>query len=103
MPVYVKSIEKICQERAADDARYYYDDFKNALEESVRTSDDPSIRQDLARLERWLVSYRIFAEKYHQDNYVKWNDMFEDEEHIKRFGFSYEKPRAPFIGTFDDF
>ena len=103
MPVYLKSVEKICQERAIDDTSFYYDDFKNSITEQFKNSGDTSSRQELVRLERWLILYRAFAEEYHKNNYIKWNDMFENEDDAKRLGFSYEKPRAPFIAVLDDF
>jgi hypothetical protein len=102
MPIYVKSVDTICSERALDDSKFYYDDFRNHLLDRILQSDESEARIELARLDRWLISYRIFSEKYHKENYVKWNDIYVNEEDAQRFSSSMERPRAPFIGLFED-
>ncbi len=102
MPIYLKPGEQICSERARNDAKFYYDQFREILLELIRTN-DPSARQDLARLDRWIMEYEIFAKKYHLKNFVFWSDCFVNEEDAKiHLGTSAPRPRAPFIPAFDD-
>lgn len=101
MPIYLKPGTQICSERAANDAKFYYEEFREILLELIRTS-DPNARQDLARLDKWIEEYRIFAKNYHLKNFVFWSDCFADEEDAKiHLGTSSPRPRAPFIPAFD--
>ena len=101
MPIYLKPGIQTCAERAANDSKFYYEEVREILLELIRTN-DPNARQDLARLDRWIMEYEIFAKNYHFKNFVFWSDCFANEEDAKiHLATTAPRPRAPFIPVFD--
>jgi hypothetical protein len=98
----LKPSEEIFANRAKEDCIFYYDDFKKMLIENMK-SGDANAGQDLARLNRWLISYQNFAKQWHTAHGIVWRDSFEREEDADRvIGNSSARPRAPFIPAFDE-
>lgn len=98
----IKPSEIICMERGRDDAKFYYEEFKNILIEDIKTN-DLNAKQDLSRLNKWIAAYELYSFEYHKKNFILWRDCFEiEEDGISIVGTSYPRPRAPFIPVFDE-
>jgi len=98
MPIFTKSIETICLERAINDSIKHYDMILKTYEESS-INGDPDSMIDLYRLKSWLKKYIFWAKKWHSDNFERANDMFVDPE----YGILWNAPKsAPKLKMFED-
>ena len=102
MPIFLKSKERACFERAEDDAIFYYEEFKKMLNEYYLENKTAETQQQIIRLNKWIDKYKKFALNYHLNNFISADDLFLEKEHVRKFGFGKKPPRAPFIEVFED-
>jgi hypothetical protein len=102
MPIYIKPVEIICKERAEDDAKFYYEYFKELLIETKNENNDAESKINLAKLNRWIEDYKNFATNFHIKNFVRANDIYVDPENAEAFPLGERTIRAPFIDVFGE-
>jgi hypothetical protein len=102
MPVYVKPKNKVCQERAENDANFYYKPFEELLLQDHKEALSSETRQQLLRLNKWVMSYKAFAFRYHFENFVQANDIYADPDDAIRFPINNDIPNAPFLEVFEE-
>jgi hypothetical protein len=102
MPILVKPRTQICNERAAADAEFYYNQFANLLIQSNNEEKDMETKQELLRLYKWIAEYKNFAYNFHMNNYIQSDDMYVKKEDAEAFGGRIKILRAPFIPVFEE-
>lgn len=94
MPLFIKSLDLICQLRAESNAIEYYNNVLKLHEAALEDSDgDSVVRMDLLRLKDWIKKYIIWANKWHLDNYENGDDITDIEELKERWPPPIKAPK----------
>jgi hypothetical protein len=102
MPIFLKSKNRLCQERAENDSIFYYDEFKKMLNDYYLENKTAEAHQQIIRLNKWIDKYQEFAYNYHLNNFIQADDIFVDQEYAKKFSYGIKIPRAPCIEVFEE-
>jgi len=102
MPVYIRPREVVAADRATNDSKYYYDYFFELLKDQYDEEQTSEFKIQQIRLKKWVDKYKSYAYKYHIDNFIPADDLYENPAHAKRFTYGIKIPRAPFIEVFGD-
>jgi hypothetical protein len=102
MPILVKPRTQICNERAASDVEFYYNEFADLLIQTNNEEKDMETKQELMRLYKWIAEYKDFAYNFHMKNYIQGDDMYVKKEDAEAFGGKVKIPRAPFLPVFEE-
>jgi len=102
MPIFIKPRNLLCEERASSDASFYYDCFFDYIKEQGQDEATQEKRQQVIRLKKWIERYKIFAKKYHLENFIQADDLYVDKDAAENFSINKEIPRAPYLEVLED-
>lgn len=102
MPIYIKPREALCNERANNDAEFYYSHYFDYIKEQQLEEGSMEIRQQTIRLKKWIDKYKEFAKKFHMKNFIRADDLYVNSNNAELFPINTEIPRAPYLEVLEE-